>query len=46
MVIQSDMLSLLAIEQLEIDLDDGVKANYPQFGAAMKKIVGLDASDE
>ncbi len=31
---------------MEIDLDDGVKVNYPKFGAALKKIVGLDASDE
>ena len=31
---------------MEIDLDDGVKANYPKFGTALKKIVGLDASDE
>ena len=29
-----------------IDLDDGVKANYPKFGAALKKIPGLEASDE
>ena len=41
-----DILYPLATEQLEIDLDDGVKANYPQFGAALRKIVGLDASDE
>ncbi len=31
---------------LQIDLDDGVKANYPKFGAALKKIPGLEASDE
>ena len=43
---ERDILYPLATEQLEIDLDDGVKANYPKFGAALKKIVGLDASDE
>ena len=36
----------LASQQLPIDLDDGVKANYPKFGAALKKIPGLEASDE
>jgi type II restriction/modification system DNA methylase subunit YeeA len=35
----------LASEQLSIDLDDGVKANYPKFGAALKKIPGLEASE-
>ena len=29
-----------------IDLDDGVKVNYAKFGAALKKIPGLEASDE
>lgn len=36
----------LASQQVAIDLDDGVKANYPKFGAALKKIPGLEASDE
>ena len=31
----------LATEQVEIDLDDGVKVNYNKFGAALKKIAGL-----
>jgi len=31
----------LAQQKIEIDLDDGVKANYPKFGAAIKKIPGL-----
>jgi type II restriction/modification system DNA methylase subunit YeeA len=43
---ERDILYPLATEQLEIDLDDGVKANYPKFGAALKKIVGLDAAEE
>ena len=33
----------LAEEKIEIDLDDGVKANYPKFGAGLKKIPGLSA---
>jgi hypothetical protein len=36
----------LATEQVEIDLDDGVKANYPKLGTSLKKIVGLDAAEE
>ena len=32
--------------KIEIDLDDGVKANYPKFGAALKPIKGLEAADE
>jgi len=31
----------LAQQKIEIDLDDGVKANYPKFGPALKKIPGL-----
>jgi hypothetical protein len=31
----------LATKQVEIDLDDGVKVNYPKFGHALKKITGL-----
>ncbi|MDN5787991.1 MAG: BREX-1 system adenine-specific DNA-methyltransferase PglX [Pseudorhodobacter sp.] len=36
----------LAQQKIEIDLDDGVKRNYPLFGAALKKIPGLEATDE
>jgi hypothetical protein len=36
----------LAQQKIEIDLDDGVKANYPKFGQALKKIPGLEATDE
>ena len=43
---ERDVLYPLATEQITIDLDDGVKANYPKFGAALKKIPGLDAKDE
>ena len=31
----------LATKKIEIDLDDGVKVNYPKFGEALKKIPGL-----
>ncbi|MCX7389148.1 MAG: BREX-1 system adenine-specific DNA-methyltransferase PglX, partial [Planctomycetales bacterium] len=36
----------LASERREIDLDDGVKHNYPLFGEALKKIAGLDAKED
>jgi len=43
---ERDTLYPLATRQIEIDLDDGVKANYPKFGPALKKIPGLDAQEE
>jgi hypothetical protein len=43
---EHDVLYPLASQNIAIDLDDGVKANYPKFGAALKKIPGLEASDE
>ena len=43
---EHDVLYPLASRQLAIDLDHGVKANYPKLGAALKKIPGLEASDE
>ena len=43
---EREVLYPLATEQVEIDLDDGVKVNYPKFGAALKKIVGLDAAED
>lgn len=42
---EREVLYPLATEQKEIDLDDGVKVNYPKFGAALKKIVGLEAKE-
>ena len=36
-----DILFPLAQQQIEIDLDDGVKHNYPLFGKALKKVAGL-----
>ena len=35
---EHDTLFPKASENVVIDLDDGVKANYPKFGAALKKI--------
>ncbi|WP_440713030.1 hypothetical protein [Gordonia sp. FQ] len=43
---EHDVLYPLATQQVEIDLDDGVKVNYPKFYPAVKKIPGLDAADE
>ena len=43
---ERDILYPLAIKQVAIDLDDGVKVNYPKFRAALKKIPGLDAKEE
>ncbi|WP_169077985.1 BREX-1 system adenine-specific DNA-methyltransferase PglX [Microcella alkalica] len=42
---EHDVLYPLATQQIAIDLDDGVKANYPKFGAALKKIPGLEVSE-
>jgi hypothetical protein len=42
---EHDVLYPLASQQIEIDLDDGVKVNYPKFGAALQKISGLEASE-
>ena len=39
---ERDVLHPLASERLEIDLDDGVKANYPKFGKALRKIPGFE----
>jgi hypothetical protein len=38
---EHDVLYPLAGENKEIDLDNGVKHNYPLFGKALKKIPGL-----
>ncbi|WP_311058839.1 MULTISPECIES: BREX-1 system adenine-specific DNA-methyltransferase PglX [Gammaproteobacteria] len=43
---EREVLYPLATEQIQIDLDDGVKVNYLKFGAALKKIPGLAAKDE
>jgi len=38
---ERDVIFPLAQRKIEIDLDDGVKANYPKFGSALKKIPGV-----
>lgn len=43
---EREVIYPLATEQVKIDLDDGVKVNYPKFGSALKKIPGLDAGEE
>ena len=43
---ERDILYPLATKQVEIDLDDGVKVNYPKFGAALKKIPGLSGDSQ
>lgn len=43
---ERDVAFPLAQASIEIDLDDGVKANYPKLGAALKKIAGLEAKDD
>ena len=43
---EHDILYPLATQKLAIDLDDGVKVNYLKFGAALRKIPGLDAAEE
>jgi len=43
---EHDTLYPKASENVAIDLDDGVKANYPKLGAALKKIPGLEAASD
>ena len=38
---EDEVLYPLATRQIEIDLDDGVKVNYPKFGDALKTVKGL-----
>jgi type II restriction/modification system DNA methylase subunit YeeA len=38
---ERDTLYPLATQKIEIDLDDGVKVNYPKFGKALKALPGL-----
>lgn len=43
---ERDVLFPLATQKIEIDLDDGVKANYSKFGSALKPIKGLNDADD
>jgi hypothetical protein len=38
---ERDILYPFASQNIESDLDDGVKHNYPLFGKALKKVAGL-----
>jgi type II restriction/modification system DNA methylase subunit YeeA len=38
---ERDILYPLATQKIEINLDDGVKVNYPKFGKALKTVPGL-----
>tara|TARA_B100001029_G_C15046343_1_gene447422 strand:- start:171 stop:2054 length:1884 start_codon:yes stop_codon:yes gene_type:complete len=39
---EKEVISPLASQLIEIDLDDGVKVNYSKFGTALKKVSGLN----
>ena len=41
---EHDVLYPLASQQIVIDLDDGVRANYPKFYPALKNIAGLEST--
>ncbi|MBY5336089.1 BREX-1 system adenine-specific DNA-methyltransferase PglX [Rhizobium leguminosarum] len=43
---ERDVIFPLAQKKIDVDLDEGVKRNYPLFGAALKPIKGLEAADE
>lgn len=43
---ERDILYPLASKRIEIDLDDGVKVNYPKFGEALKRIPGLEVRED
>ncbi|WP_028279803.1 BREX-1 system adenine-specific DNA-methyltransferase PglX [Arthrobacter sp. H5] len=42
---EHDVLYPLATQQIAIDLDDGVRANYPKFYPALRKITGLETAE-
>ena len=43
---EREVIFPLAQAKIEIDLDDGVKRNYPKLGAALKTIKRLEEADE
>jgi type II restriction/modification system DNA methylase subunit YeeA len=43
---EREILYPMATQQVEIDLDDGVKVNYVKLGVALKKIPGLDSKQD
>ncbi|MGN0894433.1 MAG: BREX-1 system adenine-specific DNA-methyltransferase PglX [Succinivibrio sp.] len=42
----SEIMYPQAQQNIEIDLDDGVKTNYVKFGKALEKIAGLDKKED
>ena len=42
---ERDTLYPLAVERIRIDLDDGVKRNYPRFPGVLRPIKGLEDED-
>jgi hypothetical protein len=42
---ERDLLYPLAVERIRIDLDDGVKRNYPKFPGVLRPIKGLEEED-
>jgi len=43
---ERDVVYPMAQQKIAIDLDDGVKRNYPLFAGALKPIKGLEAADD
>jgi type II restriction/modification system DNA methylase subunit YeeA len=43
---ERDVVYPLAISRISLDLDDGVRANYPKLGPALRKIAGLEQGGE
>lgn len=43
---ERETLYPLAMQKLDIELDDGVKANYAKFGSALKSIPGMNAEED
>ena len=43
---ERDIVYPMAQQKIAIDLDDGVKRNYPLFAGALKPIKGLEATDD
>ena len=43
---ERDVMHPLGVRKIPLDLDDGVKVNYAKLGFALKKIPGLEQSEE
>lgn len=43
---ERDVVYPMAQQKIAIDLDDGVKRNYPLFAGALKPIKGMEAADD